>query len=160
MKHPRNSNQSTTARHQAVQAPHDESSSTPRAMAAFEIQIRKDRDWTVAATFEDRDLAILEAGQLDASLRYSAVRIVEPVFNKTTGEFIARTILRCGNAKPGGTPARKRRTSEGETDDSAPSPWWTMAGLRQISRRPAAIALAGVAMVLGLLTGLVLGSIA
>ena len=109
MEHPPNFNKSTIARHQAVQALHNESSSTPRAMAAFEIHIRKEGGWTVAATFEDRALAILEAGRLDATLRYSGVRIVKPVFNEAAGEFIARTIFRCGNAKPGATPARKRR---------------------------------------------------
>lgn len=129
-------------------------------MAAFEVHIRKDGSWAVAATFEDRELAILEAGRLDATLRYSGVRIVGPVFNEAAGEFIARTIFLSGNAEPGGTPARNRRTGEGDSDDSAPSPWRTRAGLRFISRRPAAAALAGAAMVLGLLTGIALGSIA
>ena len=163
MELPTESIEPTAAPHLAMPGPqpfHNESLPVRRAPAGLEVHIRKETGWTIAVTFEDRALALLEARRLDATLRYSGVRILEEAFDEATGKTVTRTIFSSANANPHGTALPARRAGEidfGHLDRSLP---WTWTGLRFIPRRPDTAALATAAMVSGMVAGIVIKSIA
>jgi len=168
MEHPTKLNEPTAAPHQTIQGPQPLSNdrrSIHRPAAGFEVSVGEDRirsytRWTVAARFEDRAIALLEAGRLDATLRYYGVRILEEAIDETTGEIFNRIVFHSANANPGGTPIPSRRTGAFDSKSPVRSSQWSWAGLRFITGRPEARALAAVTMVSGIVAGIVLKSMA
>src|SRR5271157_80572 len=63
-------------------------------MVAFELQTYQGGSWKIDSMFDDRDLAIMEAQRLGKSDRYSAVRLIEEVYNPETQNSTSRTIFR------------------------------------------------------------------
>jgi hypothetical protein len=63
-------------------------------MVAFELQTYQGGTWKIDSMFDDRDLAVMEAQRLGKSDRYSAVRLIEEVYNPETQNTTTRTIFR------------------------------------------------------------------
>ncbi|HUN51759.1 MAG TPA: hypothetical protein VMU42_11595 [Candidatus Sulfotelmatobacter sp.] len=63
-------------------------------MVAFELQTYQGGAWKIDSMFDDRDLAVMEAQRLGKSDRYSAVRLIEEVYNPETQNTTTRTIFR------------------------------------------------------------------
>lgn len=76
-------------------------------MRAFEIHTFHNGRWKIDSVFDDRDLALFEAGRMESSSRYVGVRVIEENFDEDSQECTTRTIYR--GAKTGQTtPARKK----------------------------------------------------
>ena len=63
-------------------------------MVAFELQTYQGGTWKIDSMFDDRDLAVMEAQRLGKSDRYSAVRLIEEVYDPDTQNTTTRTIFR------------------------------------------------------------------
>ena len=67
-------------------------------MKAFEIQTYQDGKWRINSIFDDRELALFEARRVDESSRYSAVRVIEELFDEASAKTSTKTIFRGGRA--------------------------------------------------------------
>lgn len=67
-------------------------------MKAFEIQTYQDGKWRINSIFDDRELALFEARRVDESSRYSAVRVIEELFDEASPKTSTKTIFRGGRA--------------------------------------------------------------
>ena len=67
-------------------------------MKAFEIQTYQDGKWRINSIFDDRELALFEARRVDESSRYSAVRVIEELFDEASSKTSTKTIFRGGRA--------------------------------------------------------------
>ena len=63
-------------------------------MRAYEIHTFQSGRWTIDSVFDDKELAMFEAQQMDESGRYSGVRVIEEAFNDRDRKIRARTIFR------------------------------------------------------------------
>ena len=68
-------------------------------MRSFEIQTYTDGRWKMDSVFDDRELALHEAKKIDASARYSGVRVIEENYDEATDKVSSRTLFRGGAAK-------------------------------------------------------------
>tara|TARA_R110000787_G_scaffold36145_37_gene92536 strand:- start:3482 stop:3907 length:426 start_codon:yes stop_codon:yes gene_type:complete len=83
-------------------------------MKAFEIQTYQDGKWRINSIFDDRELALFEARRVDESSRYSAVRVIEELFDETSSKTSTKTIFRGGRAADPRTarePDAKKKTA-------------------------------------------------
>lgn len=83
-------------------------------MRAFEIHIFRNGKWKIDSVFDDRDLALFEAGRMDSSSRFAGVRVVEETFNEDSQECATRTIYR-GAKEAQAKPAPKKKPRQGST---------------------------------------------
>lgn len=70
-----------------------------RRVRSFELQTFREGKWKIDSVFDDRTYAIDEAKRLDASTRYSGVRVVEENYDEATNGVTSRTLFRGGAAK-------------------------------------------------------------
>ncbi len=63
-------------------------------MRAFEIHTYRGGKWKIDSVFDDRDLALFEAGRMETSSRFAGVRVIEENFNEDTQEVTTKTIYR------------------------------------------------------------------
>lgn len=68
-------------------------------MKSFELHTYKDGKWKIDSIFDDRELAIFEARRVEASSRYSGVRVIEEKFDEASDSVTNRTLFRGGAAK-------------------------------------------------------------
>ena len=68
-------------------------------MKAFEIQIFKDGRWQVDSVYDDQSLAILQAERIDEGKRYSAIRVIEEIFDEASNRTTTRAIYRGGKSE-------------------------------------------------------------
>lgn len=81
-------------------------------MRAFEIHTFHNGKWKIDSVFDDRDLALFEAGRMESSSRHAGVRVIEENYDEDTQECSTRTIYR--GAKHGqSTPASKNKARQG-----------------------------------------------
>ena len=80
------------------------------SMKAFEIHTYQSGKWKIDSVFDDRDLAMFEAQRMDASGRYTSIRVVEKVYVEATQETKTRTIFR--GSKVAAAAAEKLRKSK------------------------------------------------
>ena len=66
-------------------------------MSTFEIQVYKSGNWNVDSYFDDRDVALSEAGRLDESVRHSDVCVVEENYDESSDQTTTKSIFRGGN---------------------------------------------------------------
>lgn len=64
------------------------------SLRAFEIQTYQRGRWKIDSVFDDRELALFEAKRMDASGRFSGVRVVEEDLDQRHSRIRARTIFR------------------------------------------------------------------
>jgi hypothetical protein len=88
-------------------------------MKSFEIHTMRDGRWGIDSVFNDRDLALFEARRVDENRRYNGVRVIEEVYDETSGMTTHRTIFRGRKSS-----ARKadRRKRPDRTSRAAPAP--------------------------------------
>lgn len=80
-------------------------------MRAFEIHTFHNGKWKIDSVFDDRDLALFEAGRMESSSRHAGVRVIEENYDEDTQECSTRTIYR--GAKYGqSTPAPKNKAGQ------------------------------------------------
>lgn len=69
-------------------------------MITYELHTMKsdalDNQWTLAAVFEDMELARHDATRMDESRRYAEIRLIEETHNEVTGKTETKTIFRGG----------------------------------------------------------------
>ncbi len=70
-------------------------------MKSFELHTYKDGQWKIDSIFDDRELAIFEARRVEASNRYSGVRVIEEIFDEASDSITTRTLFRGGAANYG-----------------------------------------------------------
>ena len=63
-------------------------------MRAFEIHTFHNGKWKIDSVFDDRDLALFEAGRMESSSRHAGVRVIEENFDEESQECTTRTIYR------------------------------------------------------------------
>ncbi len=63
-------------------------------MRAFEIHTFHNGKWKIDSVFDDRDLALFEAGRMESSSRHAGVRVIEENYDEDTQECSTRTIYR------------------------------------------------------------------
>lgn len=88
-------------------------------MKSFEIHTMRDGRWAIDSVFNDRDLALFEARRVDENRRYNGVRVIEEVYDETSGLTTHRTIFRGRRST-----ARKaeRRKGPARNSRAAPAP--------------------------------------
>jgi len=64
------------------------------SLTAYEIHACSGGKWQIQAIFDDRELALLEARRLDEGRKYSAVQVVEEMFDGAANATVTRTIFR------------------------------------------------------------------
>ena len=64
------------------------------SLTAYEIHVYSGGKWQIAAIFDDRELALLEARRLDEARKYSAIRVVEELFDGAANATVSKTIFR------------------------------------------------------------------
>ena len=80
-------------------------------MRAFEIHTFHNGKWKIDSVFDDRDLALFEAGRMDTSSRYAGVRVIEENFDEDSQECTTRTIYR-GARNGQSTPAPTKKAGQ------------------------------------------------
>lgn len=63
-------------------------------MRAYEIHTFQAGKWQIDSVFDDRELALVEAGRMDEGGRYAGIRVVEEEFDELTEKTKVRTIFR------------------------------------------------------------------
>ena len=63
-------------------------------MRAYEIHTFQAGKWQIDSVFDDRELALFEAGRMDEGRRYAGIRVVEEEFDELTEKTKMRTIFR------------------------------------------------------------------
>ncbi len=66
-------------------------------MRAFEIHTFHNGKWKIDSVFDDRDLALFEAGRMESSSRHAGGRVIEENYDEDTQECSTRTIYRGAN---------------------------------------------------------------
>jgi ferric-dicitrate binding protein FerR (iron transport regulator) len=64
------------------------------SMRAYEIHTFQQGKWKIDSIFDDRELALFEAGRMDESGRHPAIRVIEEDFDEKTQKAKIRTIFR------------------------------------------------------------------
>ena len=62
--------------------------------ASYEIQYYRDGNWKIQAFFDDKELALLEARRMSESKRYTAVRVVEEIYDSAIDDVRQKVIYR------------------------------------------------------------------
>ena len=101
-------------------------------MKAYEIQTYRDGKWMIDMVFDDAEFAIHEATRIDATRRYSGVRVMEEIYDDATDKTIARVIYRGGWAKDKGAKAKGPQQAQRTVQRTAPSD----EPVRRTKRRP------------------------
>jgi hypothetical protein len=63
-------------------------------LRAYEIHTFAGGKWKIDSVFDDRDLALFEAGRMEESGRHAGVRVIEEEFDESTQKTRIRTIYR------------------------------------------------------------------
>ncbi|MHA1109268.1 MAG: hypothetical protein ACTSQV_09140 [Alphaproteobacteria bacterium] len=67
-------------------------------MRAFEIHTLGRGKWKIDSVFDDRELALFEAGRMETSRRFSGIRVIEENFDEDSQKTTTRTIFRGSTA--------------------------------------------------------------
>lgn len=78
-------------------------------MILFEIHTFRDGKWKIDSVFDDKDLAIYEAQRMEKGGRFSAVRVVQEIYDEETQRTTVRTVYRTTKVDSGNVEATRRR---------------------------------------------------
>jgi hypothetical protein len=81
-------------------------------LRAFEIHTFQGGKWKIDSVFDDRELAMLEAGRMDESGRYAGVRVIEEDFDELTQKTKIRTIFRGSKVEQSNAAALEKNREE------------------------------------------------
>lgn len=114
----------------------------------YEIHTFRNGKWKIDSVFDDRELAMSEAERIEHFKRYSAIRVIQEIFDDVTDKSSTHTIYRSAvtdpTSQPGGPGITKGRLRT--SPPPAPKP-------RQ--KRP--MSLAGQMTIATMVLGLILG---
>jgi hypothetical protein len=88
-------------------------------MILFEIHIFRDQAWKVDSVFDDKELAVYEAQRIEKTARYSAVRVIEEVYDEATQRTKTRTVYRSTKVDKENLESHRRRA---KAADPYPTP--------------------------------------
>ncbi len=88
-------------------------------MRAFEIHTFHNGKWKIDSVFDDRDLALFEAGRMESSSRHAGVRVIEETFDEDSQECKTRTIYK--GEKSGQTMPAPRKKPRQASRSGAPA---------------------------------------
>lgn len=77
-------------------------------MVVYELHTYSNSAWKLDSVFDDRDLAVIEARQVEHSKHYSGVRVLEETLDDASNRTVSRTIYRSTKAEPSHAIARQR----------------------------------------------------
>ena len=64
-------------------------------LVVYELHLFRNQDWRIDSVFDDRDLAVMEAQQIERSKEYPGVRVVEEICDQFSSRILSsRTIYR------------------------------------------------------------------
>ena len=64
-------------------------------LVVYELHLFRNHDWKIDSVFDDRDLAVMEAQQIERSREYPGVRVVEEICDQFSSRILSsRTIYR------------------------------------------------------------------
>lgn len=69
-------------------------------MVVYELHTYSNSAWKLDSVFDDRDLAVLEARQVEHSKQFTGVRVLEETLDDASNRTISRTIYRSTKAEP------------------------------------------------------------
>ena len=78
------------------------------SIRAYEIQTYQGGKWKIDSIFDDRELALFEAGRMDESGRHPAIRVIEEDFDDKTQKTKIRTIYRGSKIEQGNAAALEK----------------------------------------------------
>ncbi|HTI85996.1 MAG TPA: hypothetical protein VL966_05270 [Alphaproteobacteria bacterium] len=78
-------------------------------MILFEIHIFRDQAWKVDSVFDDKELAVYEAQRIEKTARFSAVRVIEEIYDETTQRTKTRTVYRSSKIDKENLESHRRR---------------------------------------------------
>jgi hypothetical protein len=78
-------------------------------MILFEIHAFRDGKWKVDSVFDDKELAVYEAQRMEKSGRFSAVRVIQEIYDEETHRTSVRTVYRTTKVDRTNVEIEKRR---------------------------------------------------
>ena len=69
-------------------------------MVVYELHTYSNAAWKLDSVFDDRDLAVIEARQVEQSKQYAGVRVLEETLDDASSRTVSRTIYRSTKAEP------------------------------------------------------------
>lgn len=76
-------------------------------LVVYELHLFHNQDWKLDSVFDDRDLAVMEAQQIERSKQYPGIRVVEEICDQFSSRVLSsRTIYRSNkiDSRPTATP--------------------------------------------------------
>ena len=87
-------------------------------MKSYELQVLDKGNWLTDSVYDDRDLAVTQARQLDGNSRFGGIRVIEEIFSEGSQKSVCKTVFRdSGNRRATGDRIAKSRK---EIRDCAP----------------------------------------
>jgi hypothetical protein len=68
-------------------------------LVSYELQTFLNGVWKIDSIYDDREIAIFEAQRLQASNRYSGIRVVEEKFDSGAGKSVIKTVFRASKTE-------------------------------------------------------------
>lgn len=68
-------------------------------LVSYELQTYLGGVWKIDSIYDDREIALFEAKRLQASNRFSAIRVVEEKFDSNAGKSVTRTVFRASKTE-------------------------------------------------------------
>ncbi len=92
---------------------------------SYEVQVCESGTWQIASMFYERELALVEAREMEEGLRRRETRVVEESFDEASGRTRTKIIyttpkVRSRNAGPAKKPAARAKLEPRRTRRSAP----------------------------------------
>lgn len=69
-------------------------------MVVYELHTYSNAAWKLDSVFDDRDLAVIEARQVEQSKLFNGVRVLEETLDDASNRTVSRTIYRSTKAEP------------------------------------------------------------
>lgn len=69
-------------------------------MVVYELHAYSNSAWKLDSVFDDRDLAVIEARQVELGKHYAGVRVLEETLDDASNRTISRTIYRSTKSEP------------------------------------------------------------
>jgi hypothetical protein len=99
-------------------------------MKSYELQVLDKGNWLTDSVYDDRDLAVDQARQLDGNNRFGGIRVIEEIFTEGSSKSVCKTVFRdSGNRQESEDRIAK---SKNEIRGRAPKP----GGHKQVTRIP------------------------
>ena len=78
-------------------------------MILFEIHTFRSGNWKIDSVFDDKELAVYEAQRIEKAGRFSAVRVIQEIYDEETQRTSVRTVYRTSKIDLANIEAARRR---------------------------------------------------